>query len=93
MPEDTRDIAISLRSTIEAHIKDDDRRHGEISVRLEKMFTYLKDAHEGIDKKIDDIQGTLAEQRGAGKATKAILGVVATVMGAVGGIVGTHLNK
>lgn len=90
---DTRDLAMQALTKINSHIDACERRYQEGNQRLEKMFAYIKDAHEKTGAQIDIIQNTLAEQRGAGKMAKVLGAAGAGIMGIIGGAGGSHLLK
>lgn len=90
---DTRDIAMKAITKIDTHIDACERRYQEGAQRLERLYTFIQEAHKENRKDIVDIKGVLAEQRGAGKMAKALAAAGAGIMGVIGGVGGSHLIK
>ena len=100
MVDDTRDMAVKASANIDFHIAACEKRYQEWNGRLDRLFGYIKDAHDQTNKQINAIadqvstvQTTLAEARGAGKAAKLIGGGITAVVGAASGFLAGHLSK
>lgn len=65
---------------------------GERLARLETQMIDVRDNVSMIATNVTAIRETLAEQRGAGKAIKAIYGVIITVLGFMGGLAGSSVK-
>lgn len=94
MPDSGLDVAVGkLEARLDAHLTACERRYQEGNQRLEKLFSFIKDAHDENRKDISEIKNTLAEQRGAGKMMKLLGAAGAGAMGLLGGMGGSHLLK
>jgi hypothetical protein len=99
-PLGTRDVAIRAITKIEEHIITCERRYEESNQRLERMFAYIKDAHEATGVKIENatkeintLQTVIATARGAGKMATIMAAAGSGVMGVIGGIGGHFALK
>lgn len=97
MPDDTRDLAIRAMQKIESHIDACERRYNEGNQRQERLFAFIKEAHEENKKEIGAtkiqigaIATIISEQQGAAKFGKLLGNVVAGLGGA--GVVATAIK-
>lgn len=91
---DTRDVAMKALVKIDSHIDACERRYQEGNQRMEKMFSYIKDAHEKTGNQIDAIRDTLAEQRGAGKLGKIMAHAATGLVSAASALgIGVAIHK
>lgn len=120
---DTRDIAVRALTEIQSHSSVCAQRAAESNQRMERMFSYIKEAHTDMGSQIQDvvtdmgtikqalitasngtrqvteltqrveaIQTTLAEQRGASKLLKLVAGATVAAVGALSGFAGSKLG-
>lgn len=94
MSETGLEVAVAkIETRLEGHLTACERRYQEGNERLQRMFDYIKNAHEKTGTQIAEIQDTLAEQRGASKMAKLMAGAGAGIMGLLGGVGGSHFIK
>lgn len=86
-------VVAKIETRLDSHLSACERRYQEGNDRIERLFSFMKEAHAENRKDIGEIKNTLAEQRGAGRMAKLVAGAVAGLMGLVGGVGGSHFIK
>jgi hypothetical protein len=100
MPESTRDMAVRALERISSHEDGCERRYKEGNERFDRMFKFIKEAHEQTDARLANLEGSistqnlkLAEQKGGRKMAIAIWGGIISILSIIGGFVGAHASK
>lgn len=120
---DTRDIAVRALSEIQSHGSVCAQRAAENNTRMERMFSYIKEAHDDtssqisdivsdvstikqalitaasgtrqiaeLSAKVESIQTTMAEQRGANQLLRLLGAAAVAALGAASGFFGGRLG-